>query len=69
MDMKKPLNPMAVAPHSFPAWPPSPMLAHAYVPFQHMGNIFNPMEGLCKGTIFPELYRPYGVDPEYTVDA
>jgi hypothetical protein len=27
------------------------------------------MKGLKAGTIFPELDRPYGVDPEYTVDA
>ncbi|RXE60309.1 spore coat associated protein CotJA [Acetivibrio mesophilus] len=45
------------------------LLAHAYVPFQCIGCIFPPMKGLDAGTIFPELYRPYGVDPEYTVDA
>ncbi|NLY43876.1 MAG: spore coat associated protein CotJA [Clostridiaceae bacterium] len=46
-------------------------LANAYVPFQNMCNLFSPIEGLKKGTIFPELYSPYtGVDkrsrpPEY----
>ncbi len=44
-------------------------LAHAYVPFQRIGCLFPPMKGLDAGTIFPELYRPYGVDPEYTIDA
>ncbi|NLP13326.1 MAG: spore coat associated protein CotJA [Clostridium sp.] len=44
-------------------------LAHAYVPFQCMGCLFPPMKGLEAGTIFPELHRPYGVDPEYTIDA
>ncbi|ABN51654.1 MAG TPA: spore coat associated protein CotJA [Hungateiclostridium thermocellum] len=44
-------------------------LAHAYVPFQHMSCIFPPVKGLNAGTIFPELYSPYGKDPEYTVDA
>jgi len=34
-------------------------LAQAYVPFQKMNKLFKPEEGLCKGTIFPELYKPY----------
>lgn len=44
-------------------------LATAYVPFQYIACLYPPMEGLKKGTIFPELDRPYGKDPEYTVDA
>ena len=52
-----------------PECPPNVKLAHAYVPFQCLKCIYPPMEGLCKGTIFPELSRPYGADPEYTVDA
>lgn len=44
-------------------------LAHAYVPFQHLHSVYPLMKGLEEGTIFPELDRPYGVDPEYTVDA
>ncbi|MFZ5990052.1 MAG: spore coat associated protein CotJA [Bacillota bacterium] len=48
---------------------PMPKLAHAYVPFQCLGCIYPPMKGLDAGTIFPELDRPYGVDPEYVVDA
>lgn len=48
---------------------PMPLLAHAYVPFQYLNCLYTPMKGLESGTIFPELHRLYGVDPEYTVDA
>lgn len=34
-------------------------LARAYVPFQIMNQVFSPSEALKKGTLFPELYRPY----------
>lgn len=35
-------------------------LAKAYVVYQTYGTcFFNAMEALDKGTIFPELYRPY----------
>lgn len=34
-------------------------LAMAYVPMQKICGFFEPMEGLCKGTIFPELSEPY----------
>lgn len=34
-------------------------LAAAYVPFQRICSTFSPVEGLKKGTIFPELYSPY----------
>ncbi len=34
-------------------------LARAYVPFQIFCERLDPMEGLMKGTIFPELYFPY----------
>lgn len=44
-------------------------LAHAYVPFQCLGRVYEPARGLDRGTIFPELDRPYGADYEYTVDA
>lgn len=35
------------------------VLARAYVPFQTYMTRFDLFEGLDKGTIFPELYRPY----------
>lgn len=44
-------------------------LAHAYVPFQHLVCLYTPEIGLKQGTIFPELARAYGDDPEYTFDA
>ena len=34
-------------------------LAQAYVPIQTMDRIFPPDKALTKGTVFPELYRPY----------
>ena len=34
-------------------------LARAYVPFQIMNQVYNQAEALRKGTLFPELYRPY----------
>lgn len=34
-------------------------LAQAYVPFQKINRLYRPKEGLYKGTIFPELYKPY----------
>jgi len=46
-----------------------PKLAHAYVPFQCLNCLYTPEKGLKQGTIFPELDRPYGADPEYVYDA
>lgn len=34
-------------------------LARAYVPYQNLCGIFDVEQGLIKGTIFPELDRPY----------
>jgi len=34
-------------------------LARAYVPPQTYSRALSPAEGLMKGTVFPELYRPY----------
>jgi len=56
-------------PNDCPVPAEMPKLAHAYVPFQYLTCIYTPEVGLKRGTIFPELDRPYGVDPEYTVDA
>ncbi|MFA7163496.1 MAG: spore coat associated protein CotJA [Eubacteriales bacterium] len=38
---------------------PSMVLARAYVPMQKYGKIFCPEEALAKGTLFPDLVRPY----------
>lgn len=35
-------------------------LATAYVPFQKLCTLYSPLEGLVMGTIFPELYSPFG---------
>ncbi|HEX2945425.1 MAG TPA: spore coat associated protein CotJA [Clostridia bacterium] len=43
-------------------------LTYAYVPFQCLCCLYPPEVGLRQGTIFPELDRPYGADPVYTVD-
>ncbi len=42
-----------------PSMRPKYKLAHAYVPYQYLKNVFRPNEALCKGTLFPELYMPY----------
>lgn len=45
-------------------------LAAAYVPFQKMCTLFNPIESLKKGTAFPELYSPYiGKDKKAKCDS
>lgn len=35
-------------------------LGRTYVPYQTISCIMDPSKGLKKGTIFPELYSPYG---------
>ncbi|MEW5762191.1 MAG: spore coat associated protein CotJA [Bacillota bacterium] len=34
-------------------------LATAYIPPQTLDRTYSPAEGLTRGTLFPELYRPY----------
>jgi spore coat associated protein JA (CotJA) len=34
-------------------------LAKAYVPFQKINQVYSSSEALKKGTLFPELYKPY----------
>lgn len=38
---------------------PTARLAQAYVIWQKYGRTFTPAEALEKGTLFPDLYRPY----------
>lgn len=45
--------------YCYPDMYPKFKLAHAYIPFQVMGKVYEPREALCKGTLFPELYVPY----------
>lgn len=51
---------MLVAPqYEIPVMGPEFKLARAYVPYQVLQKVYEPAKGLMKGTIFPELYRPY----------
>ena len=34
-------------------------LTMAYVPMQKIGVLYSDEEGLCRGTIFPELDKPF----------
>ncbi len=34
-------------------------LAKAYILFQELNQIYNLREALRRGTLFPELYKPY----------
>jgi len=36
------------------------LLAHAYVPVQTWGNVYNAGQALAQGTIFPDLVMPKG---------
>lgn len=38
-------------------------LAEVYIPMQEYRETFDPQEALRRGTIFPELYRPYRKRP------
>ena len=51
---------MLVAPqYEIPVMGPEFKLARAYVPYQVFQKVYEPAKGLMRGTIFPELYRPY----------
>lgn len=43
----------------YPVLPKDPMLARAYIAYQNFNTVYPPMEGLNKGTIFPELTGLY----------
>lgn len=42
-----------------------PELAKAYMPYQQYSASYPPEEALEKGTMFPELYRPYHKEDRY----
>ncbi|MGI6154170.1 MAG: spore coat associated protein CotJA [Christensenellaceae bacterium] len=48
-----------------PPRPPKKELAQAYIPYQYYTERFAPMTALDKGTIFPELYKPYEKGGKY----
>ena len=39
--------------------PDDPVVAMAYVPYQQPGKMYCPEQGICKGTLFPELNKPF----------
>ena len=39
--------------------PDNPVVAMAYVPYTNMETTYSPEEALQKGTMFPELYKPF----------
>ncbi len=54
-------NPDGRAPTSQTA---GPSLAIAYVPSQTFGELYTSSEALGRGTLFKELYMPYGGGPK-----
>lgn len=40
-------------------FPQNTPVAMAYVPFQQIGQIYTPESGLERGTIFPDLDKPF----------
>ena len=44
------------------ALPKDTVVAMAYVPFQNAKTLYSPEQGICMGTLFPELSLPF--DPE-----
>ena len=42
--------------------PEKTVVAMAYVPYQNARKLYSPEQGICTGTMFPELNKPF--DPE-----
>ncbi len=40
-------------------FPNDPVVAMAYIPWQQLEEVYEPEVALQKGTIFPELYKPF----------
>lgn len=51
-----------------PVLPKDWQLATAYVAYQIYGPLYKLKEGFHKGTLFPELYRPYPGTYEFSAD-
>ena len=43
-------------------FPKKTPVAMAYVPYQNARKLYSPEQGICTGTMFPELNKPF--DPE-----
>lgn len=52
-------NTNTVLPQNENAFPENYLFGHAYTPNFTMSKTFTPEDGLCNGTIFPELVSPY----------
>ena len=53
---------MARRQYGIASLPENPMCTMAYVPFQNAGELYAPEQALCRGTLFPELDKPF--EPE-----
>lgn len=42
--------------------PKEPVPAMAYVPYQNAKRLYAPEQGICSGTLFPELDKPFTPD-------
>ena len=42
--------------------PENTVVAMAYVPYQNAQKLYSPEQGICSGTMFPELNKPF--DPK-----
>lgn len=45
--------------HTKPSFPDETALAIAYVRWQEFGDVYEPEDGFTRGTIFPELDKPF----------
>lgn len=45
----------------YPEECPGQVVAMAYVPWQHLEQVYEVEDGFCRGTIFPELDKPWMV--------
>lgn len=52
---------MKAAEYGITPLPDNPQVAMAYVPYQIDGaeQIYSPEKGMCSGTMFPELDKPF----------
>lgn len=39
--------------------PDNPVVAMAYIPYQNAGKLYSAEQGLCSGTMFPCLDKPF----------
>ncbi len=42
--------------------PKDTVTAMAYVPYQNAGKLYAPEQALCRGTLFPDLDKPFDPD-------